>query len=199
MKNVSKKWKIIYFVIFVILLAGFIWIGKKDFKANDVSDNLKFSQEYKEVTKKNVFKYANSTDVYTAIKTDRVIIFFGFPQNQFSGTYAKIVNKVAQSKSIPTILYYNFYHDRKNKSATYESIVNYLKDYLHQNDLGKINLSAPSLLVVKDGKIIYYDEEVSYLPANLDAKTYWNKYNIGLKETTLETVMTEYVEVTNGK
>lgn len=194
MKNLSKKQKIFSLIIFIFLLGAFIYVGTRDYKLKETDEHKIFSQEYPVVPKKNVFVYANGSKIYNAIKNDNAIIFFGFKQNDFSGAYAKMLNEVAIEVGVKEILYYDFYEDRKNNNGTYESIVLMLENYLNKNDLGETNLVAPSMLVVKDNQILYYDEETAYTSSNISPEDYWCDYNIGLKEATLNYVFTEYME-----
>ncbi len=199
MKDLSKKQKICYFVIFVLLLIGFIIIGTRDYTIEEMEEQNVFNLEYNMVPSKNVFVYSNSTKIYNALRNNDAIIFFGFSKNEFSGYYAKIINEVSLEIGIKEILYYDFYEDRKNNNGTYESIVLFLQDYLKKNDIGKVDLVAPSMVIIKNGKIIYYDEETAYTYAKMTPSDYWTDYNINLKKATLRYVFNEYLEDNNGK
>lgn len=199
MKNLSKKQKLISFILFIVLLGAFIFVGTRDYEIKEVDEHKVFSNEYKIVPNENVFVYANSSKIYTSLKSGSSIIFFGFSKNEFSGHYAKIINEVATEKGIKEILYYDFYEDRENYNGTYESIVLLLEDYLSKNDLGKVDLVAPSMVVVKNGKILFYDEETAYTPVKINPDDYWNEYNVGIKKATLGYIFDEYLEVFNGE
>ncbi|MBO5095850.1 MAG: hypothetical protein J6B98_03160 [Bacilli bacterium] len=199
MKNLSKKQKLISFILFIVLLGAFIFVGTRDYEIKEVDEHKVFSNEYKIVPNENVFVYVNSSKIYTSLKSGSSIIFFGFSKNEFSGHYAKIINEVATEKGIKEILYYDFYEDRENYNGTYESIVLLLEDYLNKNDLGKVDLVAPSMVVVKNGKILFYDEETAYTPVKINPDDYWNEYNVGIKKATLGYIFDEYLEVFNGE
>lgn len=199
MKNLKKSEKIIYFILFVIMIVLFIVIGKHDFSDPEMNDHKKFAEEYNLVPEKNVFKYANNSETYAALKNGNVIVLFGFPKNAFTAAYANLVNEVAIECKIDEILYYDFYQDRKNNNGTYESIVNYLGNYLYKTDNNKVDLTAPSMVVVKDGSIMYYDNETSYTYRDITSDDYWTLYNKDLKKTTFKSVFTKYKENKNGK
>lgn len=194
MKNLSKKQKYIYLIVFIILLGCFIIIGKKEYTIESTMKNKTFDEEYSEVSKDNVFKYAYSSQVYSKIKSGNCIVLFGFKENEFIGKYANIINEIAKEKNIKEILYYDFKNDRDNQNATYESIVNYLIDYLYKDDEGNIKLTSPSLLIIKNNKILYYDDETSYVPAYTTSKSYWNEYNINNKKSQLNYIFDLYLE-----
>ncbi len=199
MKNLSKKQKLISLVLFVLLLGGFIFVGTRDYQIETKDEHKIFSNEFKIVPEQNLFVYSNSTEVYNVLKSGSAVIFFGFNKNEFSGYYAKMINEVAQEVGIKEILYYDFYEDRENRSGTYESIVLTLENYLQKNDLGVVDLVAPSMVVVKNGKIFYYDAETSYTAVKLSPEDYWTEYNVGLKKSTLNYIFGEYLEVNNGE
>lgn len=199
MKNLKKSEKIIYFILFVIMIVLFIVIGKHDFSDPEMNDHKKFAEEYNLVPEKNVFKYANNSETYAALKNGNVIVLFGFPKNAFTAAYANLVNEVALECKIDEILYYDFYQDRKNNNGTYESIVNYLGNYLYKTDNNKVDLTAPSMVVVKDGSIMYYDNETSYTYRDITSDDYWTLYNKDLKKATFKSVFTKYKENKNGK
>ena len=190
-KNV-KHW--LQGILFILIILGFIYVGTRDFTKKVVVDNEKFDQDYVNVSKDNVFKYVNAQDVYTRIKSGDAIIFMGFPQNKWSGYYANILNETAKEVGIDEILYYDFYSDREDKNATYQSIVLALSNYLVTNDLGVQNINAPTLVIIKDGKIIGYDNETAFVVGTASPEEYWNEYQVGLKENTFKTMFLEYLK-----
>lgn len=192
MKKLQKNK--ISLLLFIILLIGFIWVGTREYKTQEVDEHQIFSDEFKEVSKDNVFKYANASNVYNALNKGNALIFFGFNENEFTGKYASILNEAALENGISEILYYDFYEDRKNSNGTYESIVNYLKNYIYKDDLGQIHLAAPSFVIVKNKEILYYDEETAHVLSVLTPESYWTDYNVGLKKETLNAAFQNYLE-----
>lgn len=198
MKIFNKKKNYLYAILFIFLIAGFIYIGTRDYNIpKDDEKNINRKLETPAVD--GIYSYAYSSIVYSAIKSGDCIVLFGFNDNEFIGKYASIVSEVAQSKGIDKILYYDFLEDRNNNNATYESIVNYLSDYLYKDDLGNTNLVSPSLLIIKDGEIFYYDDETSRVLTYVTSKSYWNDYNLALKQVELANVFDKYLEDNNGK
>lgn len=55
----NKTQMVIYIILFCLLIYGFIYFGKKDYKVK-VSDNERFASEFSLVSKDNVFKYVNA-------------------------------------------------------------------------------------------------------------------------------------------
>ena len=123
------------------------------------------------------------------------IVFFGNKDNKWSQYYAKIINDVAKNVGIEEIYYYDFYADRDQNNGTYEDILKNLKDYVLYNDFGKANIYAPTLLVVNDNEVKYFDYETAFIEGEIEPDKYWTKEKIEQKEEELEMVFLEYLGV----
>lgn len=191
----KKKFKRLFQVIlFIVIIIGFIFIGTRDFTKKVVVDNERFDKDYVNVSKNNVFKYSDAVEIYSKLKSDNAIIFMGFPSNIWSGYYANILNEAAKDSGIKEILYYDFYQDRKNKNATYESIVLSLSNYLVTLDNGDKEIYAPTLIIVKDGQIIAFDSETSLVKGNITPEDYWTELQTGIKYNNFLTMFKEYLK-----
>lgn len=188
----SKTQMIIYIIIFVIFIALFIYFGTLENTTKKTSDSDKFKNEYKEVNEDNVFVYLNAAETLDYIKKDNILILFGMKNNSFVGNYANILNEVAKNVGIEKIYYYDLTEDRKIKNGTYQSIVNYLKDYAVSLDDGSKNIYAPSLLVKNDGIITYFDDEDAIVHGETNANDYFDNYRTNLKKITLKSVLEDY-------
>ena len=100
----KKIKRIIQIIMFISIICAFIYIGTKDFTKEVIVDNERFDQDYKNVSKDNVFVYANANDVYTVLKGGTGIIFMGFKENVWSGYYANILNEIAKKNNVEKIL-----------------------------------------------------------------------------------------------
>ena len=189
----KKTITILQGLLFIFIIAAFIYIGTRDFSHKINVDNEKFDSEYANVNKDNVFVYSNATDIYSIMKNGSAIIFMGFPENVWSGYYANIINEAAKEIGIKEVLYYNFYEDRQNKNGTYQSIVLKLKNYVLTNDVGVQNINAPTLIIVKKGEILYYDNETAIMIGNLTPEDYWTDYRKGIKLNNFKTMFTNYL------
>ena len=189
----KKVKRILQGLLFVLIIIGFIYIGTRDFDTGEVVDNERFDEEYVNVSKDNVFKYASAVDVYASFQKD-AIIFMGYPANIWSGYYANILNEAAKASGIKEILYYDFYLDRENKNATYQSVVLSLSNYLMTLDDGTQELYAPTLVIIKDGKVMALDNETAFTKGSIDPEEYCNDYRTGIKYNTFVTMFKEYLE-----
>ena len=195
----SKTEMIVCITLFLLFIIGFIYFGTKDYSVEKISDSEKFVSEHKEVVSDNVFTYINCSDAYTYIKKDKVLVLVGVRNSDWVGYYANILNEVAKEVGISQIYYYDITDDRKEANGTYESIVQYLKDYVTYLDDGKANLYGPTLIVKKDGVITYFDDETALVKGNMTAKNYWSNYQINLKKATLTRVLKDYLGVNDGE
>lgn len=195
----NKIQMIIYISIFLVLLFAFIFLGTRNYKNASTNDNLQFDQEFSLVDKDNVFNYVKSTDVRTMLNKGNGIIFFGFNTSVWVNNYAKILNETAKESGILKISYYDFYKDRKEKNGTYETIVSKLSYYLKTNDEGIQNINAPTLLVIKDGNIIYFDDETAITEHNITPADFWTDDKINEKKAELKQVFLQFLGDTDGK
>lgn len=188
----SKAQMVVYTLLFIILIVLFIVIGTKDYKV-DVPDNERFANEYTLVGKNNVFKYINVLDAHMVASGKKGIVLFGNPSNPWVEYYASIVNDAALDMGIEEIYYYDFYKDREQNNATYKDMVRLLKDYLVVDDLGKLDIYAPSLLVVSEDKVLLFDMETSFVKGNINPGSYWNNNARGMKYAELRNIFGMYV------
>lgn len=191
--NKSFK-RVIQGILFVLIIAAFIFVGTRDFSKEVVIDNERFDIEYSNVSKDNVFVYANAQDVYTRFKSGSAIVFMGFTDNKWSGYYADLLNKAAKESGIKEILYYDFKKDRDTKNATYQSIVLKLSSYTYTNDLGVQNIYAPTMFIIKNGKVIYFDNDTAIMKGNLSPDDYWNENNKAIQLNKLNLMFQDYLK-----
>ena len=188
----KNKWQmVIYLILFAILFWLFIYLGNLDYNQN-IPDNVRFATEFNKVSEDNVFTYVNSQDTYLLFNKEKAIILFGF-KNDWVNYYAKIVNEVAVSEGIDKIYYYNFLEDRNLSNGTYESIVNYLDEYVPTIDTGHKDIYAPTLVIINNKRIDFYDDETAIMSRNITPEEYWNEYHVATKKSELEVAFKNYL------
>ncbi len=181
-------------ILFILIIAGFIYIGSQDFSHNLEVDNEKFDRDYPLVNKDNVFKYVNASEVYSKLKTGASVIFMGYPSNNWTGYYASILNDVAKEVGLKEISYYDFYDDKRLGNAVYQSIVLRLNAFLPTTDNNNQDIYAPTLLIVKNGEILYYDNETAIREGTITPEEYWTEFNKNVKKNSLRVILKNYVE-----
>lgn len=187
----NKTQMVIYIILFCLLIYGFIYFGKKDYKVK-VSDNERFASEFSLVSKDNVFKYVNATDARMVAKGAKGIVLFG-TKNEWVNYYAYMVNKIAKEVGVKEIYYYDFTKNRKDNNGTYEDIVKTLSNYVTYNDKGVAEIYAPSLLVVSNDKVILFDSETSFVKGDILPNAYWNSEKIAEKENEIREAFIKYL------
>lgn len=192
MKKKKLIKNIISFVLFIGMLIMFIYLGTKDYSI-DIEDNVKFSNEYKDISKNNIYVYAKEHEVLELLNGKSGIIFMGFSSNIWSHYYADYLNQVAIANGIDKIYYYDFKKDRELNNSTYLNIVKKLTDYLNVTDTGNSDLVAPTILIAKEGNIIYYDAEISTIKGNITPEGYFNDYKKNLLMANIDNAIKEYL------
>ena len=192
----NKLQMIIYILLMIIILILFIVIGKHDFNKNISTEAEQFNQIFTNVPKENVFKFSNAQEVNNIInsKKSKGIILFGFKANNWTSYYAEYIDEVAKEMDINEVLYYDFESDRKDKNGTYETIVNSLSVYAKYTDYNTSEIYAPTLLVVKNGEILLYDDSTAVRSGNYTPDIYWQDYQIEDFKSTLRLVFAEYLK-----
>lgn len=188
----SKAQKYIYTIVFIICLVLCIYIGTRDYSKDKASDNERFSMTYNQVSKDNVYKYVNANEVLNVLNGRSGIVLMGFPQNKWTNYYASIINEVAKEEKIKEIYYYDFLSDREDNNGTYETIVSELEVYTHVDDLGNSDIYAPTLMVVKDGVVIGYFDEITLLKGTATPDIYFKEDNVARIKDELKAVFAEY-------
>lgn len=190
----NKTQMIIYIILFIILTGLFIYIGQINFQIKEESDAEKFSSLYNLVPNDNLYEFADATDVIDIINGRSGVILFAFPGNDWSNYYAKILNEAAQELEMNVLYYYDFENDRRTSNGTYETIVNKLKVYVPVNDENILNIYAPTVIIVKNGKILGYFDDTSMRKGTVTPEIYYTENQIKLTHEGFKTALKEYLK-----
>lgn len=147
----------IVFILLITLLVLFLVFKKNKINKNIDEEKIKFAEEYK-TTKDNVFTYRTINEINKILKTDTGLIFLGFPKCPWCRGYVPIINEVAKKEGLEKIYYFNIYEDRKNNTEEYQEMVKLLKGFLRYDYEGNERIYAPSLIAIKNGKILEFDD-----------------------------------------
>jgi len=169
----NKKVKYIILGVLLLLIASlvvyFVFI-KKD---NNI-DNIKFSKEYTSVSKDNVFVYRSKDEIINILEHGTGIVYLGYPECPWCMAYVPLLNEIAKNEGIEKIYYYNIREDRKNNTEFYQKVVSILNDYLNYDEEGKKRIFVPNVTFVKEGKIIFNDNETSLISEGTPSE-YWTE------------------------
>ena len=169
----NKKVKYIILGVLLLLIASlvvyFVFI-KKD----NNTDNIKFSKEYTSVSKDNVFVYRSKDEIINILEHGTGIVYLGYPECPWCMAYVPLLNEIAKNEGIEKIYYYNIREDRKNNTEFYQKVVSILNDYLNNDEEGKKRIFVPNETFVKEGKIIFNDNETSLISEGTPSE-YWTE------------------------
>ena len=112
------------------------------------------------VSQDNPFIIASYDELITQLKWGTGVVVFGFPacprcRNAFPvlETAFKEANMDQNAGLRGKILYYNIFDDREADNERYKTIVNYVKDYLQNDEEGKPRIYSPDVYFLAAGKI----------------------------------------------
>lgn len=113
--------------------------------------------------------YLNDDNIIKEVTTGDKIIYFGFPECNWCRSAIPVLLKAAKENGVEQIYYYNFSNLRaayeegkdKEKEEIYQKLTNHLGDFITKtyedgNRKGEKRLSAPTVILVKDGKVTNY-------------------------------------------
>lgn len=184
MKN---KKVIIIISIFIILLSSiFILFNKKE------ADNIKFKNEYKDVSKNNKFIYKTDEEIIKILKHGTGVVFLGFPECKWCQKYVTFIDEVSKTTEIEKINYLNIKNIREKNTKEYQEIVSILDSYLSYDEDGNKRIYVPCVISVLDGKIVGFDDESSLDTKGFDnPDDYWKNNDQEALINKLETMFKE--------
>ena len=179
----KKKIIIVIGVVLVIALGvlGYLYLNKEK---NTNIDGKKFAKEYTSVTKDNVFVYRSAEEIINILEHGTGVVYLGFPECPWCTAYVPYLNEVAKANDVDKVYYYNILNDRKDNTDNYKKMVDILKDYLKFDEEGNKRIYAPSVIAVKDGEILDFDDETAWDTKGYKTpEEYWKNEDLeGLKK-----------------
>ena len=163
--------KIIYFILIGICIYGFIYIGNKYTNTNKEKEPT--ITDYYEELKYNNYKVVGGTELISLIRKGHNIIFIGNSNNKWSEEYIKQIDVIFKNYNIDQVYYYDIVNDKSQKNSNYYKIISLLEGDLVSNDSGDNNLLSPSLYIIDDGEVEYYNIETVTVKNNLEVEKYW--------------------------
>lgn len=187
--------KKIFLVIMGILIVACIVLSvillKNKNNVSQINDGERFSQEYTQVDKDNVFVYKNIDEIINILEHGTGIVYLGFPECPWCKQYVVYLNEVAkQNKNVSNVYYFDILEDRKNNTEEYQKIVSILSDYLPFNEEGNKRVYVPAVIAVNNGEIVGFDDETSLDTKGYNnPKEYWANEDLAGLKNKLNTMM----------
>jgi len=180
-----KNKKILAIILAVVLILG-VGIGgyfglkdKEPKKEEKIQDNVKFAKEYTQISEDNLFVYRTIDEIIKILKNGTGIVYLGFPECPWCQAYVPYLNEIAKENKITKIYYKNILQERKDNTEEYQEIMELLGEYVEYDDEGNKRIYAPTIIFVKDGKIIGMDSETAKdTKGAKDPKEYWTEKRV---------------------
>lgn len=182
-----NKKKILIIIGAIILLGVILYLAvstnnKKE--QNITNDNERFANEYKTVTKDNVFVYRDINEIINILEKGTGVVYLGFPECPWCKAYVTYLNEVAEEQDVEKIYYYNILEDRKNNTKEYQKIIELLGDYAANDEEGNKRIYVPMVIGVNKGQIVGFDDETAWDTKGYETpEEYWEQEDLqGLKD-----------------
>ena len=197
MKN--KGIIVVMSIIIVVLIAVVVFLLVKDNEKdetdnNEITDALKFAEEYTLVPDDNVFVYSDVDEIIDILENGTGVVYLGFPECQWCDQYVVYLNEVAKENGILEIHYYNIREDRSNNTENYQKIVALLEDYLEDDEDGNPRIYVPAVIFMNNGEIVGFDDETSL---DTDDASTPREYWTGERVANLKTRLSGYADMAN--
>ena len=187
-----EKKKVVLVTVLSVLLIVLSIYNRKD---NIIKDSMKFSKEYKEVSKNNVFEYKNINEMIKIMENGTGVVYLGFPECKWCQAYVKYLDEVSKEVGIEKIYYFNIFEDRKNNTKEYQKIVSILDSYLQYDNEGNKRVYVPNVSFHINGEVIGVDFETSLDTHDLkDPKDYWTEEEVKDLKKNLKELMNKVYE-----
>ena len=161
----------IYAIIFIAMLAAFIYLGNK-YAGNSEVKVLDITDYYAEIKKEN-FEVIKGKKFISLLKEGNHVIVIGNSKSEYSKKYMEEVNKIVEELKLEKVYYYDIINDKAQANSNYYEIIELLDGYLTTTDTSDKNLLSPSLYIVDDGKVKYYNTETTAMKNTDTVNDYW--------------------------
>lgn len=181
-------------IILLILIAATLFFIFNNKKSNEENDNKVFASEYG-ITEDNVYVYKALEEINKILENGTGLVYLGFPECPWCRGYVPIINEVAKEQGLDKIYYFNIKKDREDNSKLYQKTVELLSDNLRYDNEGNRRIYAPSLIAVKNGKVVMFDDTRYWNNKEYDsAEDFWNNEDLTSMKEKLVKMINEVKE-----
>ena len=163
--------KIIYFLLFALMIVAFIVLSEK--YADNSKQRVSVISDYYENTKADCYEVISGNKMISLLKSGKNIIFIGSSVSDYSRKYMEELDTIFKNLKIDKVYYYDINNDKSQENSNYYDIKELLNGYLVETDTVSNNLLSPSLYILNDGKVMYYNVETSAMKNTDTVKSYW--------------------------
>ena len=153
--------RIIYTVLFIALIVGFVYLGEK-YKDNSKVKTFTVEDYYSDISS-DYFEAVSGSKLINILKDKNShLILVGSSKSVYSQKYIKEINSIIKELNVGKVIYYDSYNDKSQKNSNYYEIRKLLDGYLTVTDGSDKNLLAPSFYIIMkntDNPDKYWTEE----------------------------------------
>lgn len=196
-KELSKKEmilnfvrKIVYLILFSLVIFCFIYLSNK--YSNQEEELKTINDYYKDIEETDLYETINGTQMINKIKNGCNIIVIGSETSDWSKKYMEIITPIFKTFDIDKVYYYDINNDKAQKNSNYYDIKELLKGYLTQTDGSNSNLLAPSLYIINNGEVKYYNTDTVAMKNTIEIEEYWNEMTKTEFEIELQQALYKY-------
>ena len=185
----------------ILIIAGVFFLlngNNKKEESKDKIDHEKFAEEYKEVSKDNVFIYKDVDEIIKIMSHGTAVVYLGYPECPWCQEYVKYLNETAKEVGIEKIYYCNTKKVKEEAMDKYHELISILDGHLQYTDEGDQWIYVTNVSFHINGDIIGNDYETSKDTHGLkNPKDYWTKEEIKDLKNTLTKYMEEVLSASN--
>ena len=163
--------KIAYAIIFAAMIFSFIYLGNK-YAGNSEIKILDINDFYKDIEKEN-FEVIKGGKFISLFKKGKHIILIGNSKSKYSKKYISEINTIIKELNLKNVYYYDIINDKAQANSNYYQIIELLDGHLITTDTSEKNLLSPSLYIIDNGKVKYYNVETSAMKNTDTVEGYW--------------------------
>ncbi len=164
--------KTIYIVLFLIMMVSFVYLSEK-YASNSERKIYKMNDYYENINNDR-YQVVTSNELMPLLREGQNIIFIGSSPSAYSKKYIEELDSVFNDLKIDKVYYFDIDSDKYQRNANYYEILDLLKGYLITTDDSNDNLYAPSLYIIKDGQVMYYNIDTVATKNTQSVDDYWN-------------------------
>ncbi len=164
--------KIIYIILFLIMAVAFVYLSEK--YSNNSEKKVFVISDYYANNQNKYYEVVTGTKMISLIRNGKNIIFIGDSNSPYSQKYIEEIDKIFNNLKIDKVYYYDLNNDKSQQNSNYYEIRELLEGNLTTTDSDDSNLLAPSLYIINNGKVLYYNTDTVAMKNTVTIESYWS-------------------------
>ena len=170
-KNIIRK--TIYGILFLAMIVAFVYLSEK--YADNEDDHVITINDYYQNINNSKYEIIRGSKLISLLQEGKSIIFIGSSTSEAAIKYIEELDPIIRKTGVDKIYYYDINNDKAQKNSNYYEIRELLKGSLITTDGSENNLLAPSLYIVDNGKVKYYNIETVAIKNTDKIEDYWTQ------------------------